>query len=511
MHAGAVEFPCGGLSLHFPQLAMSKKISGPVFLLVMLIMAVGPPLCGQDRSTVRGRDDASGGGRLAAAGGQWPLESVELKSGTVYRGVVLSTDEREMDFMEIVQKPGKPMYFVIRPVAVGEIAELTRVGRVQREQILRLTKLYSIRADIEAGRMEELDLIPTTAGGVQRYQYSGRWFVLESTAEEEMTRRCIVRIEQIFRAYRLLLRPRNIPRRRLDVLLLGSMDEYRTYLARHGLSLKTPSFYLAHQNRIVAGSELTRFAERLAEARGRHEEVLSQYERLERDLPRRVQRMVEELRSKGYSRDQAIAEVEAQKIAWTRERQAMLDRIKVANRRNEAQFAELTRGMFERLYHEAFHAYLENFVYPHDRYDVPRWLNEGLAQIFEGGQLDGDILRIGAPNRSALLSVQRLIADGEPLHPADVLAADETQFLIAHEGATEQARQTYYSSWALAYYLIFLSERPVWGTPALDAYVSPEAAELLPTTRFERLVGMPLDQFNQTWREAVVQLKPPRE
>jgi hypothetical protein len=489
---------------------MSKRVFLPISFLIASAIACALPSFAQDRGTASDRGDGGSGGRLAAAG-DWPLESVELKSGTVYRGIVLSVGEDEIEFMEIVRRPNKPMFLVIRPVAVREIAKVDRLPQAQREQILRRTTFFRFRAEIEAGRMDRIDLKAFTAGGVRKYRYSGNWFALESTADEEMTRRCIVRIEQVFRAYRLLLRPRTSPRRRLEVLLLGSIDEYRTYLTRRGLSLKTPSFYLAHQNRIVAASELTRFAERLAESRAQHAELLQQYERLEADLPQRLQRMMEELRSKGYSRDQAVDLVAAQKNAWAHEHQAIIDKIDVANRRNELQFAKLTREMFERLYHEAFHAYLENFVYPHDRYDVPRWLNEGLAQIFEGGQLDGDTLRIGAPNRSALLAVQDLIAKGKPLHLADLLAADETQFLIAHEGANAQARQTYYSSWALAYYLIFMSERPVWGTAALDTYVKPASAELLPTTRFERLVGMPLEPFTQSWRQAMMQLKPPRE
>ena len=55
-----------------------------------------------------------------------------------------------------------------------------------------------------------------------------------------------------------------------------------------------------------------------------------------------------------------------------------------------------------RLYHEAFHAYLRNNVYPRQKYDVPPWLNEGLAVIFEGGLLEGNTLRVDAPNPVAL-------------------------------------------------------------------------------------------------------------
>jgi len=489
---------------------MSKRILLTLLFLVTLATVSVSPSLAQDRGAESDRGDRRDNGRLAAAG-DWPLESVEVKSGAIYRGIVLSTGEREIDFMEIVRRPGKPMFLVLRPVSVGDVVKVERVTPAQREQILRRTKLFRFRAEIEAGQMDGLDLQPMTAGSVRGYQYSGKWFVLSSTADEEMTRRCIVRIEQIFRGYRLLLRPRTLPRRRLQVLLLGSMDEYRTYLARHGLSLKTPSFYLAHQNRIVAASELTRFAERLAKSRGRHQELLQLYERLEADWPHRERRLLEDLRSNGHSKEQAGKLAKMQEAALKRERSAIIDKIKVANRLNDAQFVELTREMFGRLYHEAFHAYLENFVYPHDRYDVPRWLNEGLAQIFEGGQLDGDTLRIGAPHRPALLAVQNLIAAGQPLDLADLLAADETQFLIAHEGINEQARQTYYFSWALTYHLIFLTERPVWGTAALDTYVSPSSAELLPTSRFERLVGMPLEPFTQTWQEAIMQLKPPQK
>ena len=41
-------------------------------------------------------------------------------------------------------------------------------------------------------------------------------------------------------------------------------------------------------------------------------------------------------------------------------------------------------------------------VYNPATHDVPRWLNEGLAQVFEGGQLESGSLRIDAPDRVKL-------------------------------------------------------------------------------------------------------------
>jgi hypothetical protein len=165
--------------------------------------------------------------------------------------------------------------------------------------------------------------------------------------------------------------------------------------------------------------------------------------------------------------------------------------------------------MFRRLYHEACHAYLANYVYPDGDYQVPRWLNEGLAQVFESGQLDGDTLRIDAPDRPALLAVQSMIERGEPLPLEELLWSDQTDFLTSHGEAGGRARQIYYLSWALTYYLTFLGEKPLWGTAQLDAYVTPDERGLSPTSRFVALVRMPVERFSESWRDALQRLKPP--
>ncbi len=47
----------------------------------------------------------------------------------------------------------------------------------------------------------------------------------------------------------------------------------------------------------------------------------------------------------------------------------------------------------------------------------------------------------------------------------------------------------------------------MFGTPPFDAYLSPAAAGLPPVERFEKLVGMPLDEFQTRWRKAMLELK----
>ncbi len=484
---------------------MEKWLTNACVAFPFLLLACGA--AAQERDTDSGTGTPAAGASLGT-GSDWPLESVELRSGTVYRGLVRSESELEIEVMEVVRAPGKPMFLVIRPVPRRDVAEITRLPDEERQRLIGRTNRFRKRVLIEADRMDRIVLVPVVVNGVRRFRYEGNWFGAVSDADEETTRRCLVRIEQIFRAYRLVLPPRTTPRRPLEMLLFGSMDEYGDYLQSHGLSLENPSFYLARQNRIVAASELTRFSRHLAEARARHDQIQQTLEKLDADLPQRLRRLADQLKLQGYTRKEIVDELQAQKNAWSHRKTRLLAQIAETNRLNDNRFDELTRQMFRRLYHEALHAYLENYVYPDGPYRVPRWLNEGLAQTFESGQLDGDILRIDAPDRTALMAVKQRLASSEPPSLEELLWANETDFLTAHEEAGGPARQTYYLSWAVTYYLAFLSDHSIWGTAALDAFVTPDDRGLAPTVRFEQLVGMSLPKFENHWRIAMETLKP---
>jgi hypothetical protein len=54
---------------------------------------------------------------------------------------------------------------------------------------------------------------------------------------------------------------------------------------------------------------------------------------------------------------------------------------------------------------------------------------------------------------------------------------------------------------------LFPSEQNLLGTKALDAYVAKGAGQDPPKARFEKLVGVPLAQFEPQWRKFVVRLK----
>ncbi len=160
--------------------------------------------------------------------------------------------------------------------------------------------------------------------------------------------------------------------------------------------------------------------------------------------------------------------------------------------------------MFARIYHETFHAYLENYVFPHAKWKTPRWLNEGLAVMFESGVLEGDTLRVDAPNAAALKRLKADLSGPRPLGLERLLATDGAAFLQLHGSDAAASDRLYAYAWGLAYYLVF--QQRLLSNPALAEYVSPAAERLGPVPRFERLVGMTLGQFEPRWRAYVLAL-----
>jgi len=306
-------------------------------------------------------------------------------------------------------------------------------------------------------------------------------------------------------AFRQILPPRQSPQRRLRIELFGSTEQYRNFLRGCGLEIENPAFFVADFNLLAAGSEMNRFVAELAKVRQKHQAVLEAYDRQLKDLPSRLKQLGEELQKANYPPADRPKILLAEQKRLEDERRGIQQQIQVVDRKNATHFREVSGVMFSRLYHEAFHAYLENYVYPHQDFDVPRWLNEGLAQVFESGLLEGDTLRVDVPNPRALAALQSDLRGPEPLALSDLLVADANTFLAAHRDNSAGASRLYYYSWGLAYYLTF--DRQLLGTPAFEAYVSPAATERPAVARFEQLIGMPLSQFEPRWREAMRGLK----
>lgn len=441
----------------------------------------------------------------ARSASDWPLETLKLKDGRTLKGLLQAKNDDLVEFIEIVRPQGKPMFAVLHPLPHKQIESLKVLSAAEHAKLVSRFEQFRHRAMIEAGRMQDLTILEESREGHLVRIYHGPWFTLVSTADEETTRRCIVRIEQTFRAYRLLLPPRVSERRDLQVLLWGTMDEYRGYLGSQRLEIANPAYYSITKNQIVAGSELTPYAAELAKARAQNERSRAEYVSLGDELPKRLQLLTEEMKRKGFSREEIKEEMQSRRAAWAAELQELDKRIGEISRRNDARFAEVTAEMFRRLNHEAFHAYVENYVFPQEEGGLPRWLNEGLAMIFESGQLEADTLRVDAPDKQLLQRLQTDLAGVAPLSLEELLATDARSFVKAHQA--DASDRNYLYAWGLAYYLTF--EHDLLDSERLREYVATSQATD-PLVRLEKFVDRPLPKFEAQWRAAMKKLKAPR-
>lgn len=471
-------------------------------LILLVATAPTPLMSGAAPNLPVGAVAAADKGMRAEEASEWKFDELELIDGSVHRGVVLSDGTAEIEFAEIFRPPGKPMFAVIRPVAPDQVGKKVLLNGEERARLWTRFQQFRNRARIEAGRMDDVALRRTKLSDGDSWTYEGPWFLLESTADETMVRRCVVRAEQIFRAYRQLLPPGREHRTGLRLLIFGSTDEYQRHLRESGFAIAGPAWFSGTRNLVVAGGELNAFSRRLRQTQSQNEEVRRQYKTLKASFPERLATLIQQMKQRGYSSAQIEQEVKLRSAAWQREYDEALSRLGLAAVQNEAAFAEVTGQMFAQLYHEAFHAYVENYVCPQGDATLPHWLNEGLAQIFEAGQVEADSLRIDAADRTRLVRLQADLRGERPLSIQELVLADEQDFL---NPASNRSTQRYYLyAWGLAYYLAFEKNR--LRPEVLDAFLS-NAEDFGPAARFTRLIEMPIAKFEHLWREAILAMR----
>ncbi|MEN6493064.1 MAG: DUF1570 domain-containing protein [Thermoguttaceae bacterium] len=437
--------------------------------------------------------------------GVWASERIALRDGRVFQGLIESDDAAWVNLIQIEQPAGRPTYLVIRPIERVAIRAIERLPPAERTRLQQRIEQLRSRAEIEAGGMEAVALQAVLVEGLLHWRYQGKWFTLDSTVEEELTRRLTVRLEQIFTAYRQLLPPRTTPKRPLEIRVFGSLEEYRAGLKAYGLTLANPALFLREPNVVLAGTDVTRFAVEHAKIKAEHRGLQAELKQLQAQLPASLRNVAAQLRRQGYGDSDAksVLIVEKRKVEdRIKQKDAEIKRVE---RQNEKLCEQITGQLLTRLYHEAFHAYRENYVFPRQDHRVPLWLDEGLAMIFEEALPESGTLRLGAPHRDALKHLKSDLAGRLPLTLEQVLTAGPTDFLVVPAATDENANRYYWYAWGLAYYLTF--EKRLLADPALDRYLAPDLQPLAPTGAFEELVGMPLVRFETVWQRYIRTLR----
>jgi hypothetical protein len=420
----------------------------------------------------------------------WKFDVLRLKSGRTLQGMIVAKTSAGVRFQIVRQNAGDHT-FVFNPTTFphDEIASIVPLQADERDELAARLKKLDPNGNGERMRMTELELKPMPWGKNPKggLCYQAEHFILESNAGEEIVRRVAVRLEEIYTAYSIRWPPRVKTALPTRVVLYQSLDEYRAMLRERGLNVfQHEAFFEASRNQIMCGSDSLSLGDSLAETRQLHDRWRRDARELAERYKKNKQKMPDSIRND---------------IDATLKRMARVDH------ENEKVFDVKTRRLFTTLYHEAFHAYLTCFVYPRGQEvaEVPRWLNEGLAQIFENGIVEAGDLRLGHPDVERLNRAKAALRGKTGLVPlADLLNSGPDQFLVHGSDRTLSDRY-YLTSWALAFYLAF--EKQLLGTVKLDEYLRLKKPAAYRVKAFETLAGQSLGQFEKSFHQYVLALQ----
>ncbi len=438
----------------------------------------------------------------AARSEDWKLDVIHRKEGDPLRGLILEEAREYVTIRCVSRKPGAPTMLFTVKVPRADIARIEELSKEDRDKLQQRLTLLKQEYDSLAERLRALnpgakasdsteyfDLQKVKWPGNERLQalhYRSTYFELIANTRPELAQLAAIHLEQIYAAYARVLPPRVSGTEPTIILLTRSLAEYHKMALDRGLRLVNPAFYDPGKNQVICGSDLEKLCDDLEAVREHHVQLRATIQQRRAEL------------AKVY-RNKVPNELLA----------PMLDaekRIEGVENRNVAVFSEVRRRLFQRLYHESFHAYLGTFVYPTKEGTLPLWFNEGLAQIFETALIEAGELRVRHADETRLVGVRRAIAENNLMPVIDLLRSTASDFQIAHANEKQESDRHYLAGWALAFYLTF--ERELLGTKKLDAYVAALQRGTDPVLAFRDLVGQPLDAFERDFQAYLNRLKP---
>jgi hypothetical protein len=425
----------------------------------------------------------------------WKFDVLKLKNGVVHRGLLLEEGPAGVRFQVIVRKPGRPTVWVTFAFKKDDVAHLEKLTMDERAALKARLDEIDPSPEAEARRADRIDLKTVEWNG-KKYaglRYDSDYFTLLSDAPEEVVRRAAYRLENVYAAYARFLPARYPGGTPTVIQVYQSLEGYQKAVPG-GDAIQNPAFYDPAANRVVCGTDLKKLGDDLDGSRAATRKALDELAEQEAKIVR--------LYGKSPELPRHLQPIKTQRAEY--ERMAKV---------NEGRFETATRQLFQTLYHEAFHAYVGNFVYPKAGKDhpdcpgeLPRWLNEGMAQVFETAVFEAGELRIGHADRIRLEKAQDGLAKKEFPPITDVLTAKRDVFVVNHAGQRPTADRMYVATWAAASYLMF--DRRVLGTAGLDDFVRACHKGEDPVKAFEALVGQPVGEFEPAFHGWLRRLLP---
>jgi len=430
----------------------------------------------------------------------WLTDEVSLHNGAKFNGLLLKETLRGVEFQVVIRRAGRPTVTLTTTFLKNEVATVKRLSAEDRNALRAKIAELDPGGEGERQRMESLELtrIDWLGKSLAGRQYTSERFTIVSGASEELSRRAAVRLELLHAALVRYFPPRagEVAPVRIEVAVRA--DDYAALLPQTLRALANPALYLPGERRIVCGSDLERLDGRLAEIKSKHQEErkrLDQYEAGVKQLYR-----------------QSRVELERHLLVVAQERQ----RLREADRRNETAFDSATQRFFALLYHEVFHAYIGPNVYPpadaesiragKESGPLPRYLEEGLAQIFETAILEVGELHIDHADESRLTAIQDFVRKpASRPQLAAMLRAGPQDYLSGHD-ERGRADRKYLSAWGLTFFLFH--EKQALHGPEFGAYLRSVNTGGDPIKAFETWLGKDVAGIEAEWWDYLMRLTP---
>lgn len=420
----------------------------------------------------------------------WVFDELIHNNGSRFQGLVLSETPQGVKFQVVTRLPGRPTVTLTTFFAKSEYATINRLNEADRTQLkARLNNLDATKNG-ERDRVDSLKLVSDEWLGISdsAKRYDSDHFALISNAPAEITARAAVRLEQLFAAFRRYLPPQATTAKPTTIYLTVTPEEYVSLLGTNAPRLLNPALYDPVRNRIICGSDLRRLGEQLNGSRLHHQRQFLAIEQYEIDIRKLYKDQKTEL-------DRFLATAQGQR-----------QKILAAEAANDRAFDTATKQLFAVLYHEAFHAYAKSYAFPD--HELPRWLNEGLAQIFESAVVEAGELRVGHADSERLKTVRDWVkADGDKLlSVVDLAKTDQSGFVAKHTDSKAASERAYAASWGAAHYLLF--SRNAIGNERFTKYLNDVKSGRDPATALELWIDQSPSDFNREWRDYLTRLKP---
>lgn len=444
----------------------------------------------------------TGAGQAPVEPDPWKFEELTLKNGSKVIGLILQESAKGVRFRIVSRQPGRATVTLTTTFEKASVAATKRLDEADRKRLADRLADLDPSGKGEQARMEAIDLQPADWFGKPNAgkKYQSGYFVLVTGAPDEVARRVAVRLEQLSTALSRFFPP--LPRGAVPtvVVLVPDLNQYRTLAGKTVGTVLNPALYDPVANRIVCGSDLDRLGNELTGTRLHHQRQLADIDKYEAEVKKLYKGQKAEL-------DRYLELVRSQR-----------HKVKVAEEANEEAFRKATWQLFAVLFHEAFHAYVGTFAYPPANKaavtagagtgELPRWLNEGLAQVFETAILEAGELRVDHLDAERLARVRDLSKPGRGgLVPiAELLRSGADSFLTTHADQKAATDRVYLTSWAVAAHLL-LADRAVGGDEFV-AYLKAVNSGGNPVKAFEEWVGTDVATYERELAGYLEKVKP---